>query len=148
MNQAPTSTTVSLLAHAYSLFRRGAGEPYTQAVFRHFLAVERKRAEQSQRPVLVALVSLHAGSQPQRISRVARARIFTGLARTVREVDFVGWYVQDYVAAAVLVQGTALGDVTMSVEERVRRAVCGQLSGELHQSVRVRIRRLTRKVPN
>lgn len=80
------------------------------------------------------------------MSRRVGAQVLSGLAHTVREVDFIGWYHQDYVAGAVLVQGTAPGDAAVAVEERVRRAVCGHLPAALRDSARVRVRRLSSKV--
>lgn len=139
------SNVGALLAYASSLWRRGPA-PYAPDVFRHFLAVERKRAEQSKRPVLVALVSMDSEVEPNRMSPLVGARVLAGLAQTVREVDFIGWYRQDYVAGAVLVQGTAPADVAVAVEQRVRRAVCGHLPAGVRDSVRVTVRRLTRRV--
>ena len=143
--RAIPSNVETYLSYVSSLWRRSA-EPYGPDVFRHFLAVERRRAEQSKRPVLLALVSMRSELQPQRMSRLVGAQVFSGLAHTVREVDFIGWYRQDYVAGAVLVQGTAPGDVAGTVEERVRGTVRRHLPVDLRDAVRVNVRRLTTRV--
>ena len=144
--QGTPSRVESFLASASSLWRQGGDRPYSQDVFRHLLTVERRRAEQSNRAVLLALVSLQADMEAQPMSPAAAGRIFAALSRTVREVDFIGWHRQDLVAGAVLVQGTAPGDVAVAVEDRVRRAICGYLPNRLSESVRIRVRRLTPKV--
>ena len=144
--QGPASRAESFLAYASSLWRRGGERPYGEDVFRHLLAVERRRADQSKRPVLLAMVSLEADMETQRMSTAAADRIFTALSRTVREVDFIGWHREDFVAAAVLVQGTAPDNVTTAVEDRVRRAISDHLPANLRNSIRVRVRRLTQKV--
>ena len=84
--------------------------------------------------------------ETQRMSTAAADRIFAALSRTVREVDFIGWHREDFVAAAVLVQGTAPDNVTTAVEDRVRRAISDHLPANLRNSIRVRVRRLTQKV--
>jgi len=137
------SKVASFLAYASPLRRRGFGEPYDEQVFQYFLSLERRRAEQAKRPLLLALVSLQVDMEPQRLSPRAGGRIFDGLAHCVREVDFIGWLRQDFVAAAVLVQGDAPEDASARVEERVTRAVYGRLPADLHDSLRVQVKSLS-----
>lgn len=144
-SRANPSNVETFLTYVTSLWRPNA-EPYGPDVFRHLLAVERTRAEQSKRPLLLATVSMRSEAEPQRMSRLVGAQVFSGLANTVREVDFIGWYRKDYVAAAVLVQGTAPGDVAVAVEERVRRTVRGHLPAGLRDVVRVTVSRFPNKV--
>jgi hypothetical protein len=139
------SKVESFLAYVCPLWRRGWGEPYDQPTFRHLLAVERKRAERSKRPVLVALVSVQIDMEAQRLSGPAAAGIFTGLARCVREVDFIGWHRQDHVAGAVLVQGTAVADAVSHIEARFTRTLCDYLPADLRHALRVRVKRFHRK---
>ena len=143
--RALPSNVETFLTYASSLLRREC-EPYAPDVFRHLLAVERNRAERSKRQLLLALVSMRSETEPQRMSRLVGAQVFSGLAHTVREVDFIGWYRQDYVAGAVLVQGTVPGDVAVAVEERVRGTVRRHLPAGLRDAVRVNVKRLTPKV--
>ena len=94
----------------YSPFQGGwAGKAYNEHAFRHFLTIERTRADQSACSFLLVLVSLkrHPGSNI-RIAPSVSAALFSGLGLCVREVDFVGWFREDRVAGAVLAQGEKL----------------------------------------
>jgi hypothetical protein len=86
--------------------RGGPGQAYNEEAFRHLLDTERRRAERSRRAILLLLVSIK--KQPAASDRsppAAAARIFCGLWACVREADFIGWFREDRVAGAVLVQG-------------------------------------------
>ena len=118
------------------------GRAYNEEAFRYFLNVERKRAEHSQRPFLLVLVSL----KPRRgartgISDTAAERVFSGLWMSVREVDFVGWLRTDRVAGAVLTQGHLLAatDIPRSVGERVSETLVTHVPKELAGRLHVRV---------
>jgi len=134
---------MSFLAQVSPRPRRDCGEPYDAPLFQHFLALERKRADKAKRPLLVAAVSLQGDGALQRLSPQAAERVFAGLALCVREVDFIGWLHQDFVAAAVLVQSDALEDVMSGIEDRVTRAVRGQLPADVHCALHVRVMRFS-----
>jgi hypothetical protein len=93
-------------APGYSAYRTGtAGDVHNEPAFRYFLAVERRRAEQAGRSVLLVLVSLHsAPGRSQRLAPPEASAIFRALGASVREVDFVGWFRDGHVAAAALIQ--------------------------------------------
>src|SRR5947207_13425561 len=97
---------------AYSRFPGGqVGQAYNEAAFQHFLAVDRWRAERSTRSLLLVLVTMR--TSPGGLVKLAEATataLFCGLGACVREVDFVGWYREGYVAAAVLSQGVNTSD--------------------------------------
>jgi len=126
----------------YTGFRSGvAGLAYNEAAFGLFLSVERRRAEQSSRPVVLVLVSAQCtAGRRATIEPAAAGALFTRLGTAVREVDFVGWYREGRVAAAVLTQQTAPpDDVCERVADRVKRALS---SGQLHADMpplRVRV---------
>ena len=75
----------------YSGFRSGAaGQAYNQTAFRHFLAIERRRAERSGRPLFLVLVALSGSNVANQMNGATAGAIFHALGETVREVDFVG----------------------------------------------------------
>ena len=79
---------------------------YDERLFRHFLALDRQRAERSGRCLLLVLVSLNKGAGAgERIAPAIATRMFGVLALCVREGDFTGWYRTDRVASALLFQG-------------------------------------------
>src|SRR5947207_1337856 len=91
---------------AFCGFRGGrVGQAYNEAAFRLFLSVDRWRAEHSTRSLLLVLVTVRPSSDRQaKLTDATAAAIFSGLGSCVREVDFVGWYREGRVAAAVLPQ--------------------------------------------
>jgi hypothetical protein len=66
------------------------------------------------------------------------------LGLCVREVDFVGWYRQGRVAAAVLTQGVDLPDedAPSRIVERVTRILSERLPHGVAERLRVRVVRL------
>jgi hypothetical protein len=130
---------------AYSAFDCGTlGLAYNETAFRHFLALERRRAERARRPLLLVLVNL-------RISRSTRAplglrmssQIFRVLGGCVREVDFVGWHREGKVVGAVIgLGGNSERDVQRLLTERVGSALSAQLPNDQMSRLRVRVVRL------
>jgi hypothetical protein len=82
-------------------------EVYQEADFRHFLGIERQRAERRGRSLLLVLVNVGAIGRRRDRDRIETS-VFDALAICVRESDFIGWYRQAEAAGAVLVQGDAL----------------------------------------
>jgi hypothetical protein len=69
--------------------------------------------------------------------------LFGGLGVCIREVDFVGWYREGYVPAAVLAQGSnASGHERHLITERIRPAISKRLSASEASSLRLRVVRL------
>ena len=126
----------------YSPFQGGwAGKAYNEHAFRHFLTIERTRADQSACSFLLVLVSLkrHPGSNIH-IAPSVSAALFSGLGLCVREVDFVGWFREDRVAGAVLAQGEKPTiDVTRLIRKRVTEVLCDHLPFDLRQRLQVRV---------
>ncbi len=114
--------------------------PYNEAAFRYFLNVERNRAEQTRRPLL--LVVIRARKQlPTRqhlAPEMARA-VLSALAACVREVDLVGWYRDRLVAAALLPLCEAASQSTRrAVQTRVTEVLEHRLAfASAHFQVRV-----------
>jgi hypothetical protein len=137
---SPLTALESLLA--YAPFQRNAASPvYDEKAFRHFLALERKRAEQSSRSFLLLLVSFkkdHRGSAT--VPASVAGHLFSALEACVREVDFIGWYRDGRVVAAVLTQGAeppagALRPIADRVTGLLDRRLPAQLADRLHVRV-------------
>lgn len=129
----------------HSRFRGGeAGQAYNEAAFRYFLAVDRVRAQRSARPLYLVLVTIRASlGRAAALPDTTAALLFRGLGAAVREVDFVGWYRERHVAAAVLVQGgkTPEASVTRAIASRVLTHLARRLPAESPR-LRVRVVRL------
>ena len=129
---------------AYSRFPGGwAGQAYNEIAFRHFLALEHKRAEQSIRSFVLVLVGLrkHPGMSV-RISPALAGELFSGLELCVREVDFVGWYREARLVGAVLTQGADADtqpDVPRRVADRVTQVLGRRLPAHVAQRLQVRV---------
>ena len=126
---------------SYSEFASGAaGQAYNQTAFRHFLAIERRRAERSGRPLLLVLVALRRNRADSRLSSATAAAIFRGLGETVREVDFAGWFREGLIAGAVLTQGGgAAGPARDLVAKRVLQALSAHVPAGHLRNLRIRV---------
>jgi len=131
-------------SYAVSLEGR-LGQAYNEDAFRYFLEIERKRAARAHRPVLLLLLDLR--DQPAtgpRIDPTLATRLFSSLWRCLRETDVVGWYREERVAGAVLTQvdDGPRSEVTRVTRERVRTALCQDLSADVARRLRVRVYQL------
>lgn len=118
-----------------------AGSAYNEAAFRHFLAADRRRAVRSQRSLLMVLVAIGLGpGRSATLTDETATAIFQGLIASLRDVDFVGWYRERQVAAAVLASGAnATDQARAAVAERLIPALRRQLPGERSANLRVRV---------
>jgi hypothetical protein len=125
----------------YSEFRSGQlGQAYNETAFRYFLAIERRRAERLNRSLLLILVAVREGpGRNATLTDRTAAAVFAGFGACFREVDFVGWYQQGHVAAALLPQGTSVpSDVANLIARRVLLALRARLSRPESENLRVR----------
>ena len=115
---------------------------YNEAAFRHFLAVERRRAAQARRCVVMVLVVVrHADGRAALLSRATGAAVFRGLSDAVREIDFVGWYRDGRIAAAALTHadGARSSRMRQLMVDRIVRAIRERLSADDARRLRVRV---------
>ena len=134
---------------AYTPYRSGpAGHACSEAAFRYFLAVDRHRAARSSRSLLLALVSLRQRLAPDgTLSDATAAALFAGLGDCVREIDFVGWFREGRVAAAVLAQGVKVSiDARDRAAERIVNSLKKHLTSADADNLRVRVVRLGSRV--
>ena len=120
-------------------------QAYNEAAFRHFLAVDRSRAQRSQRCLYLVLVAIRESpGRRVKLTDTTSAALFAGLGASVREVDFVGWYQEGRVAAAALAPGvnTSDGGAAPSIADRVLAALKKRLSVAESKNLRVRVVRL------
>ena len=130
---------------AYAAFLNEAGRAYNEPAFRHFLAIERRRAEYSNRSVLLLFVSLRFDNARPHMPEPTATAILGGLAEAVREVDFVGWFREGRVAGAVLAEGSvaATDHAHQLMADRVRRILGNRLPARQSSRLRVRIVQLS-----
>jgi len=134
---------------AYAQYRGGpVGHAFNEAAFRYFLAIDRRRAERSPRSLLLVLASIRQGHAAHaRLSDTTAAALFSGLGECVREVDFVGWYREGRVAAAVLAQGVKASiEMRDRTKGRVVDALRKRLTAADTRNLRVRVVRLGGRV--
>ena len=133
------------LKPAYAPLPDGAGSrAYNEAAFRHFLAIERRRAEYSNRSVLLVLVSLRSDTPRMQLPETTATAILCGLAEAVREVDFIGWFREGCVAGAVLAESSAAADSAHQLMvNRVRTILGNHLPSRYLNRLRVRVVKLS-----
>lgn len=133
---------------------RGSEQAYealNEEAFRHFLTIERKRAERSGRSMLLLLVEFKSEREgDNQMDLWVASKLFSGLTTCVREVDFIGWYRSGRVAGAVLSQGadTPGQDVAQQIGERVAQILSERLPSQVRQRLQVRVLQLHSKVKN
>jgi hypothetical protein len=122
---------------------------YNEAAFRHFLAVDRRRAQRSTRSLVLVLVTVRrSDGRCARFTDATADVLFGILSACVREVDVVGWYREGYVIAAVLPQGTdALPSTPRLVTQRLLPALRQPLPPHQWPNLRIRAVRLGGRTP-
>lgn len=118
---------------------------FNEAAFRDFLSADLARAERLRRYLFLILTSIRQESiEPMALPTPVAVSLFRGLNSTVREMDFVGWFREGRVPAAVLIQGPTLPHESAgaSIAARVRHAVAQQLPAGLVGALRIRVHRL------
>jgi hypothetical protein len=113
-------------------------QAYSEEAFRYFLGLERKRAERSGRSLLLLLVNLTADAEGgQNIPYPIATKVFSGLSRCVRDIDFIGWYRAGRVAGAVLTQG--INSPALEASDQIGQRVTGLLTKRLPEAVAARL---------
>ena len=117
-------------------------QAYNEAAFTYFLDIERKRSERSNRPFMLLLADFGPwpGSDPRMEPSVA-AGLLSGLSDCLRDTDFVGWYLHQQVAGAVLTERADTHDErsVRLLRDRVARAVSDRLPRGLASRLQVRV---------
>jgi hypothetical protein len=116
-------------------------EVHTEEAFQHLSSIEFKRSERSRRSFLLLLLDLE--EQPGITSDIpsdVAVALFSGLARCLRETDFVGWYREGRVVGVVLTQSRiVLGSaVSHLVVQKVREALIGSVPSDVFDRLKVR----------
>jgi hypothetical protein len=115
-----------------------AGIAHNEAAFHHFLRIERTRAAESGHGLALVLVRLPNTGPVAHFPTPLAAQVFAALGATVREVDFVGWFREGRVAAAVLVQRSA---PAMATREHIASRVKDMLASQgVRDAVGARVR--------
>jgi len=128
-------------------FDPAVGQAYNEPAFRHFLALERRRAERAKRSFFLLLVALEGHQGKTRLLRAPVAtKVFGALESCLREVDFMGWYREGRIAGAVLTQGaqTPSSEVADRLADRVTATLRARLPRNSAARLQVRILQLRR----
>ena len=126
----------------------GAGTAaYGEEAFRYLLGLERKRAGRSGRPFLLLLVDLKKTLDDPEMGADAANWVFSGLAASLRDTDFVGWYREGRVAGAVLAQLSDAGDsdIAQIVRDRVQEKLLAHVPASIAHRLQTRVFQLPRK---
>jgi hypothetical protein len=118
------------------------GQAYNEEAFRYFLEIERKRTERSGRPFLLLLVDLKQESGISgRIDPTVARELWSGLWLCLRETDFIGWYREERVAGALLVEfhDGPRREVSRMVVQRVAAVLCEHLPSSVARRLHVRV---------
>jgi len=121
---------------------RPPGTEYNEETFVYFLAIERARAERSNRRLWLLLATLEpVADKPVPIPPASAARLFEGLRLSLRDTDIMGWYRQDRVVGAALsARADAPGYETSGlIEQRVSAGLRKRLPSRVARSLRVRV---------
>jgi hypothetical protein len=116
------------------------GQAYNEQAFRYFLAIERERSERSGHPFLLLLVDLkEQEGASARLDSVVADNLFSNLRLCLRETDFVGWYREERVAGAVLIElgNRRPAEVSRLIGQRVSERLYGRLPLGIARRLRV-----------
>lgn len=109
-----------------------------EEAFRRMMAIERKRAQRSRKPVLLALLEIES-QKPSEKTRKALSKILSALATTTRDTDVTGWY-QDNCVVGVMFTEIAIEDrssILATIMARVSGALRSHLSPQQFSEVGV-----------
>lgn len=119
------------------------GPAYNEAAFRYFLAADRSRAARSGRVVILVLASVRASAgHSATLNQNTAVALLTGLAASVREVDFFGWFYEGRVAGAVLSQGDGPVHDSAAISSRILTTLRKSLPAARAKHLKVRVIRL------
>jgi hypothetical protein len=118
---------------------------YNERAFRYFLSIEVKRSERTGRPFALLLLEWNAQRRLRSsLDSELATRLFSGLSLCLRETDFVGWYQEGTVAAAVLTHlgDTPGADITHQIRRRFNQAAFTALVPEIAEDFVLRVYQL------
>ena len=106
-----------------------------EAAFGRMIAIERKRAERSRKPLLLMLMEMEANSGTAFHLR----DIFPVLLRMTRETDIAGWYRERFVIGVLLTELTdqSRSTVVSKILSRVSATLGAELTPEQLSAVRI-----------
>jgi hypothetical protein len=120
---------------------------YSEDAFRYFLDIERKRAEASNRPLLLLLIDVLDDAGRGSADQDSAGLVLAALNGCLRDTDLVGWYHEARVLGAVLTQRgeTPVADASGQVIGRVNRALAFRLPADITARLQVRVFELASK---
>jgi hypothetical protein len=118
---------------------------YNESAFHYFLSVERRRSDRASRPFALLLIERKLpGQLAARIDAEMASRLFSGLSLCLRETDFIGWYKDSTVPAAVLTHLDDRSDAELSqqVRRRIEQVAFAALLPEVSNQFAIRLYQL------
>jgi hypothetical protein len=103
------------------------GQIYNEAAFKYFLDVDRARLGRFERSIVLVLVSIRRNAPCSPIGDAAD-QLFSALAGSVREGDFIGWFRDGRSVGAVMPQAGVASD-------RERRLISSRIAASLQRSL-------------
>jgi exopolysaccharide biosynthesis polyprenyl glycosylphosphotransferase len=109
----------------------------SQDLFRGVLVRERKRADRSDQPLVLALVGLNGGVSA--VPAPMWRRVIDALEAVKRETDVLGWFEQDAALGVILPEIPSAGASVVELERRVRRELSRTLDADAVAQLSVRL---------
>ena len=115
---------------------------YNEEAFRYLLASESKRSVRSGHSFNILLVySIDKRGLVVQMDRDVVDTVVEALFRTVRETDYIGWYLDGRIVGGVL---TVLGqdsevEVSIRIQQRLREIFRAEVSAEKNGRLQIRI---------
>lgn len=117
-----------------------AASPFTldEEAFCRMIAIERKRTERSETPLLLMLLDTETSGSASR-NGTCLPRILPALQRITRETDITGWYREKSVVGVLLTEltDTSRNSIVSTMLTRVSTALRNQLSPDQVNSIRI-----------
>lgn len=117
-----------------------AGTPFAlgEKAFRRMIAIERKRTERSQSPLLLMLLDAETAS-PSSQNGSYLPRVLPVLQQLTRETDITGWYCEKSVIGVLFTElaDTGRNSIVSTMLARVSTALSTELSPEQFNSIRI-----------
>jgi len=116
-------------------------EAHNESSFRYFLAQDRRRAQRSNRSLLLVLVVLRQGiGRRATLTNEESSMLFMALGACLRDIDIVGWYRQDRIVAGILAQAIKVSsDVPRAIAQRISTALSRRLPAQDAERLRIRV---------
>jgi exopolysaccharide biosynthesis polyprenyl glycosylphosphotransferase len=133
----PIRRSEQLAAPLHDQQLRSSPAPIGEVLFRGVLVRERKRADRSNQPLVLALIALQDASHPE--SGSTWRAVIDALAATRRETDVIGWIERGAVIGLIVPEVPESAAFPQEFNQRVRRELTWRLDEETAGRVSIRV---------